>query len=123
MKDTGPGSATRTGVSGQFSRYELLDGRPGPRCTTPAACVARKRLPVYSHLSRRPVTCRDEHPYRSARDPPSFWVTRCFLGNLDHGEPDLPVMCWAVAELTVPDKVVFCFPVPAQRALRQRRRA
>ena len=46
------------------------------------------------------------------RTLPPFCVARCLLGNLDHGEPELPVMRWAVAKLRVPDKVVFRFPRP-----------
>jgi hypothetical protein len=48
MKDVGPGSAMRTCASGQVSRVRVLGDRPDVRREASVACVARKRLPVYS---------------------------------------------------------------------------
>jgi hypothetical protein len=48
IKDAGSGPTMRTSTSSQVSRGRSVLIPPGAPCCAPAACVARKRLPVES---------------------------------------------------------------------------
>jgi hypothetical protein len=75
MKEVGPGSAMRTCASGQVSRVRVLGDHPDVRCAASVACVARKRLPVYSQPFGNRSPDVTYAPIGSALYPP-IWSSR-----------------------------------------------